>query len=86
MPTSELFRVFDIRFSNNLTDFSCSVGVETWNHAQDMITVLKGLVIMKKGNPLLFDFIYKRVSEEVASLSTMVGVWLGRRLCRNCSP
>lgn len=39
-----------------------------------MITVLKGLVIMKKGNPLLFDFIYKRVSEEVASLSTMVGV------------
>ena len=74
MPTSELFRVFDIRFSNNLTDFACSVIVETWNQVQYMITVLKGLVIMKKGNPLLFDFIYKRVSEEVASLSTMVGV------------
>lgn len=72
MPTSELFRVFDIRFSNNLTDFACSVIVETWNQVQDMITVLKGLVIMKKGNPLLFEFIYKRISEEVASLSTMV--------------
>ena len=85
MPTSELFRVFDIRFSNNLTDFSCSVGVETWNHGQDMITVLKGLVIMKKGNPLLFDFIYKRISEEVASLSTMVGLCGVERLRRNCS-
>lgn len=50
-----------------------------------MITVLKGLVIMKKGNPLLFDFIYKRISEEVASLSTMVGLCGVERLRRNCS-
>ena len=35
------------------------------------------MVIMKKGNPLLFEFIYKRIGEEVASLSTMV-----RRLVR----
>ena len=39
---------------------------------KDIINVIKGLTIMKKGNPLLFDFLYKRVGDEISSLTTMV--------------
>lgn len=72
MPTNDLFRIFDLRFSNNLTAFCCSVEVEVGNNMKDIINVIKGLTIMKKGNPLLFDFLYKRVGDELSSLTTMV--------------
>ena len=72
MPTNDLFRIFDLRFSNNLTVFGCSVKVGVGDKMKDIINVIKGLTIMKKGNPLLFDFLYKRVGDEISSLTTMV--------------
>lgn len=72
MPTNDLFRIFDLRFSNNLTAFCCSVKIGVGDNMKDIINVIKGLTIMKKGNPLLFDFLYKRVSDEISSLTTMV--------------
>ena len=72
MPTNDLFRIFDLRFSNNLTAFGCSVKVGVGYKMKDIINVIKGLTIMKKGNPLLFDFLYKRVGDEISSLTTIV--------------